>query len=166
MTPGASSKLPQSSSWGSGTRCRRGGLQLGRGPDPRSGTRAPSRLDLCPLAGSCDPGCPERAFGARRDDVAAYDRNPRVVMKATEGAEEMFRTSRVLAGTGVVGALVVVWLALSLGGVFTSSGATSTTTAPAATSTASKQSSADPNLYPFGAPSGGVAVKVPPPPTE
>jgi hypothetical protein len=84
----------------------------------------------------------------------------------------MFRTSRVLAGTGVVGALAVVWLALSLGGVFTASGATGTTTAttttttPAATSTASKQSSADPNLYPFGAPKGGVAVKVPPPPTE
>jgi hypothetical protein len=37
-----------------------------------------------------------------------------------------------------------------------------TTTAPAAPATGSS----DPNLYPFGAPSGGVAVKVPPPPTE
>jgi hypothetical protein len=84
----------------------------------------------------------------------------------------MFRTSRVLAGTGVVGALAVVWLALSLGGVFTASGATGTTTAttttttPAATSTASKQSSADPNLYPFGAPSGGQAINVPSPPGD
>ena len=39
---------------------------------------------------------------------------------------------------------------------------TPTTTAPAGPATGSS----DPNLYPFGAPSGGVAVKVPPPPTE
>src|SRR5882672_9022644 len=82
----------------------------------------------------------------------------------------MFGTSRVLAGTGVVGALAVVWLALSLGGVFTASGATGTTTAttttttPAATSTASKHSASDKNLYPFGAPSGGQAINVPSPP--
>src|SRR5712691_4407575 len=78
----------------------------------------------------------------------------------------MFRTSRVLAGTGVIGALAAVWLAVSLGGVFTASGATgtTTTTTPAATSTANKQSSGDPNLYPFGAPSGGQAINVPSPP--
>jgi hypothetical protein len=35
-----------------------------------------------------------------------------------------------------------------------------------ATPVASKTTTTDPNLYPFGAPSGGVAVKVPAPPTE
>jgi hypothetical protein len=88
----------------------------------------------------------------------------------------MFKTSRVLAGTGVVGALALVWLALSLGGVFTASGAstatttgasTTTGTTPATTSTTNTQSgSADPNLYPFGAPSGGPTVKVPSPPED
>jgi hypothetical protein len=88
----------------------------------------------------------------------------------------MFKTSRVLAGTGVVGALALVWLALSLGGVFTASGAstatttgasTTTGTTPATTSTTNTQSgSADPNLYPFGAPSGGPTVMVPSPPED
>jgi hypothetical protein len=45
-----------------------------------------------------------------------------------------------------------------------STASTPGTTASAPTSTA--PSSTDPNLYPFGAPSGGVAVKVPPPPQE
>jgi hypothetical protein len=96
----------------------------------------------------------------------------------------MFKASRALTGAGIVGAFALVWLALGFGGVFTASGADSTTTAAtttaatttaatttaaattAATSTTSTPSSTDRNLYPFGAPSGGVAVNVPPPPTE
>jgi hypothetical protein len=49
------------------------------------------------------------------------------------------------AGLAAAGALV--WLALGLGAVVSASGA-----------------AADPNLYPFGEPSGGPAVKVPSPP--
>ena len=53
----------------------------------------------------------------------------------------MFKASRVLVGSGIVGAVALVWLALGLGGVFTASGApaattTATTTTPAATTTA------------------------------
>jgi hypothetical protein len=68
-----------------------------------------------------------------------------------------------LAGAGVVGATALVWLAIGVGGVFSASGASSGTTTKAATT---KSSGVDPNLYPFGKPTGGIAVKVPPPPTE
>jgi hypothetical protein len=84
----------------------------------------------------------------------------------------MFRTSRVLAGTGVVGALSLVWLGIGLGGVFTASGAPTATTptaTPAITSTTATPTpsgSVDPNLYPFGAPSGGPTVQVPSPPGD
>jgi hypothetical protein len=82
----------------------------------------------------------------------------------------MFRTSRVLAGTGVVGALSLVWLGIGLGGVFTASGASTATTPTATPATASTTTaptgSVDPNLYPFGAPSGGPTVKVPSPPGD
>ena len=84
----------------------------------------------------------------------------------------MFRTSRLLAGAGVIAVAIVV--SLAFGGVFSASAATTTsatTTTTAATTTTTAPSSGsvnagDKNLYPFGAPSGGVAVKVPPPPTE
>jgi hypothetical protein len=79
----------------------------------------------------------------------------------------MSKTSRVAAGTAVIAALGV-------SGVFTASAATAAPTpspAPSATSTTgsparTSSGSTDPNLYPFGAPSGGVAVKVPPPPGQ
>ena len=79
----------------------------------------------------------------------------------------MSKTSRVAAGTAVIAALGV-------SGVFTASAATAAPTpspAPSATSTTGSPAptpsgSTDPNLYPFGAPSGGVAVKVPPPPGQ
>ena len=89
----------------------------------------------------------------------------------------MFRASRVLAATGVVAAAAIVWLALGVGGVFSASGASNATTTTSPTKTTSPPTTTNPsssaaqaesntNLYPFGAPSGGVAVKVPPPPTE
>jgi hypothetical protein len=78
----------------------------------------------------------------------------------------MRKPSRVLAGTAVVAAYALV-LELGLGGAFTASGAAS---APTSTTAAQAQpqvpNGADKNLYPFGAPSGGVAVKVPSPPEE
>jgi hypothetical protein len=97
-----------------------------------------------------------------------------------------------LAGAGFIGAAALAWLALGLGGVFSATGASNdtttaaTTTAPTttgATTTAPTTTGAtttgatttgattttpgvDPNLFPFGQPTGGVAVKVPAPPTE
>ena len=80
----------------------------------------------------------------------------------------MSRASRLLTGAGVVAAVALVWFALGVAGVVGASGAskartTSATTTPSRTTSAVRS---DPNLYPFGVPSGGVAVKVPPPPTE
>src|SRR5439155_18230249 len=60
------------------------------------------------------------------------------------------RPRTLLAGGATLVAGAAVWLALAV-------------TAASAAPVAGK---ADPNLYPFGAPSGGTAVKVPPPPTE
>ena len=40
----------------------------------------------------------------------------------------MFKTSRVVAGLGVVATAAVVWLALGVGGVFSASGASNATT--------------------------------------
>jgi hypothetical protein len=62
---------------------------------------------------------------------------------------------------------IAAWLVFADGnagaaGKASATGATRTTVA----STAKVASKSDPNLYPFGAPSGGVAVKVPAPPTE
>src|SRR5437870_3226311 len=106
---------------------------------------------------------------------------PGAVPQTYGRSTSMFRTSRVVAGLGVVVAAAVVWLALGLGGVFSASGAPNATTTTAPTTTTSPSTttspttttspsattgSTDPNLYPFGAPKGGVAVKVPPPPTE
>jgi hypothetical protein len=85
----------------------------------------------------------------------------------------MLKRSRVLAGTGVVAAAALVSLAFGPGGVTAVSAATTTPspspspTSPSSTApTTASSGSKDPNRYPFGAPSGGVAVKVPPPPTE
>src|SRR5207245_3688698 len=59
------------------------------------------------------------------------------------------------------------------GGVLSASAAptattttSSATTKSAAATTTKSSGSTDPNVNPFGAPSGGIAVKVPPPPTE
>ena len=83
----------------------------------------------------------------------------------------MFRTSRLLASAGVIAIAIVV--SLAFGGVFSASAAptattttSATTTKSAATTTTKASGSTDPNANPFGAPSGGIAVKVPPPPTE
>ena len=89
----------------------------------------------------------------------------------------MFKASRALAATGVAAAAALVWLALGVGGVFSASGASNATTTTSPTKTTSPTTTTNPsssaaqaesntNLYPFGAPSGGVGVKVPPPPTE
>jgi len=74
------------------------------------------------------------------------------------------RPHTLLACGAAVVAGAAIWLALpdanaGAAGVATTAATTTTATAPAA-------GSSDPNVYPFGAPSGGVAVKVPPPPTE
>ena len=91
----------------------------------------------------------------------------------------MFNSTRALVGSAVVVAFVLVALALGLGGVFTFSD--TKTPAPAALAETSSQNSqnsdpknsdpknSDPTnstqgMYPFGKPSGGVAVNVPPPP--
>jgi hypothetical protein len=58
----------------------------------------------------------------------------------------MIIKSRAILGSGVVAALALVWIALSLGSVVDASGAGSN------------------NQFPFGAPNGGPAVKVPSPP--
>jgi hypothetical protein len=90
----------------------------------------------------------------------------------------MSKQSRGIAGAGVVlTATALTWLALGVGGVFSASGAESATTTPAPTTTttpttttattpSTTPSASDPNFYPFGAPTGGVSVTVPPPPTE
>jgi hypothetical protein len=91
----------------------------------------------------------------------------------------MFKKLGVLAGAGVLGTAIVV--ALAAGSVFSASAAaptttttsTTTTAAPATTTAAPTTTPAsgrvnptDKNLYPFGAPQGGVAVNTPPPPGE
>ena len=75
------------------------------------------------------------------------------------------KRSRVLAVTGVAAAGSV---ALSLGVVLPASGAPATAAASArpAAATVTRNAGTDPNQYPFGAPSGGIAVNVPPPPGE
>jgi hypothetical protein len=84
----------------------------------------------------------------------------------SQRGRETFKTSHVVVG-------IAVAAALGLGSVTAVSAAPSTptpstpTTTPSSTATTTASSgSKDPNLYPFGAPSGGVAVKVPPPPSE
>jgi hypothetical protein len=81
--------------------------------------------------------------------------------------------SRAAAAATILVAGAFVWIALGVGGVFSASGASPSSNASKASSTsnASKGSAqqvanqpCDPNMYPFGCPTGGVAVKVPPPP--
>ena len=69
------------------------------------------------------------------------------------------------AGAAALAAGLGVWLAL--GGV--NAGAAGSATPAKGSQTAkivATAATSDPNVNPFGAPSGGVAVKVPPPPTE
>src|SRR5213593_1681512 len=73
-----------------------------------------------------------------------------------------------LAGGAALAAGAAVWLAVGTGGASAANKPASSTSAhraPAAAA-APKAGKADPNLYPFGEPSGGVAVHVPAPPTE
>jgi hypothetical protein len=83
----------------------------------------------------------------------------------------VLRTSRVVAGAGVVAAGALVWVALGLGGAFSASSEAGTPTARTtvthpATTTQAQSTNSDPNRYPFGSPSGGVGVNVPSPPGE
>jgi hypothetical protein len=81
------------------------------------------------------------------------------------------RPRTLLAGGAALFAGVAVWLSVADGNAGAVSKAasattTSTTTTTAATTTAAQAGTADPNQYPFGAPSGGPTVNVPPPPEE
>ena len=72
-----------------------------------------------------------------------------------------------LAAAAALVAGAAVWLAVANGnaGAAANAGSTGTTTTAAAPAEPAAGTS-NTNLYPFGAPSGGVSVKVPPPPTE
>jgi len=77
------------------------------------------------------------------------------------------RPRTLLAGVAALIAGVALWLTLASGNAEAVDNAASTTT----TSTTAEPATpgfnpSDKNLFPFGAPRGGVAVKVPPPPTE
>ena len=82
----------------------------------------------------------------------------------------MFSSTRVLVGSAVVVAFALVALALGLGGVFTFSDTKTPTsiaeaeTAQAQTAQAQTSQSSNKGMYPFGKPSGGVAINVPRPP--
>jgi hypothetical protein len=71
-----------------------------------------------------------------------------------------------LAGGAALVAAAAVWLALPDGNAGAVGKATSTTPATAAPAALAASKKADPNLYPFGAPSGGPTVKVPSPPQD
>jgi hypothetical protein len=72
--------------------------------------------------------------------------------------------SLLTGGTALV-AGAAAWFALS-GGSVGAAGMQAGSTTTTSTTAAPQAANADPSPYPFGAPSGGVAVKVPPPPTE
>jgi hypothetical protein len=77
------------------------------------------------------------------------------------------RPRTLLAGGAALVAGAAVWLGFADGNAGAVGKASSTSAAnPTAVLAAAKTTTADPNLYPFGQPSGGIAVKVPPPPTE
>ena len=77
----------------------------------------------------------------------------------------MSRTSRVLVGAAVVASGAFAWFALGVGGAIATS-RTSDHSAPAEApvSAGANRQGVDPNLYPFGTPSGGPAIRVPSPP--
>ena len=68
-------------------------------------------------------------------------------MRINPFSENTVKVGSYVGRAGLAAAGALVWLALGLGAVVSASGA-----------------AADPNLYPFGEPSGGPAVKVPSPP--
>lgn len=78
------------------------------------------------------------------------------------------RPSVLFAGGVALVAAAAVWLALANGnaGAVDKAASTTTTTGTNAEPVAPAPNAGDKNLYPFGAPHGGEAVKVPPPPTE
>jgi hypothetical protein len=85
----------------------------------------------------------------------------------------MSKLSRAFAAVGIFAAGSLVWLALGIGGVFTAVGApnqttptntTPTNTTPTTPTTQTVPSPTDTNFFPFGAPTGGQAITVPPPP--
>jgi hypothetical protein len=71
-------------------------------------------------------------------------------------------------GLGACGATAAAAAAAAPTPTPTPSASASATPTPSASASATPtpSGSTDPNLYPFGAPSGGVAVKVPPPPGQ
>jgi hypothetical protein len=73
------------------------------------------------------------------------------------------RPRALLAGGAALAAGAAVWLALPNSNAGAADNAVAAGKAAPARALAA---TTDPNLYPFGAPTGGVAVKVPPPPTE
>src|SRR5437762_12986976 len=78
------------------------------------------------------------------------------------------RPRALLAAAAALVAGVALWLVLADGnaGAAGKAASTSTTSTTAAPTTPPALGGSDTNLYPFGAPKGGVAVKAPPPPTE
>jgi len=77
------------------------------------------------------------------------------------------RPRTLLVGVAALVAGTAAWLVFANGNAGAAGKAASpSTTHATATPVASKTTATDPNLYPFGAPTGGVAVKVPSPPTE
>src|SRR5437588_7814882 len=81
----------------------------------------------------------------------------------TTKEQVMHKKSRVLVSTGIV----VVALVLGLGSrVLSASGKSAAVAPQAGRTTTAPPAAPDPNLYPFGVPTGGVAVQVPPPPAS
>src|SRR5438067_8880293 len=73
------------------------------------------------------------------------------------------------AGGAAIAAGVAVFLAVGLGGASADNKQASSTSATRATAAAAAPAAGkavNPNLYPFGMPSGGVAIKVPAPASE
>jgi hypothetical protein len=81
------------------------------------------------------------------------------------------RPRTLLVAVAALVAGLAAWLALAAGGASADSkqaaaASTTSTTSTTAEPAAPAAAKSDKNLYPFGAPSGGVAVKVPAPPTS
>jgi hypothetical protein len=78
------------------------------------------------------------------------------------------RPRALLAGLAALAVAAAVWLTLANGnaGAVDKVASTTTTTSTNAEPAAPAPNAGDKNIYPFGAPNGGVAVKVPPPPEE
>jgi hypothetical protein len=106
------------------------------------------------------------AVATREDGMATLTE----ALQLQQGGNDMsfnsyVRPRSLLAGGAALVAGVAVWLALADGNAGAAGNTGSTGTAPA-TTTAPAAAKSDPNLYPFGAPTGNGDFKVPPPPEE